>query len=229
MFSNYLQELLQIVYPTICAACNNQLPRSESILCISCQLALPYTNYWQIRQNKIEQKLWGRFEFNRAAALLFFEKQGGVQRMLHSLKYKGKSEIGVYLGEMLAQKLMEGHWPKPDVITFVPLHWKKEKLRGYNQCLFIANGINNVWNVPVVPDVIQRVKASESQTRKNMFDRLENVQDIFELSKPDVVRNKSVLLIDDVLTTGATIEACAATLHQAGGVQLNIATIAFSV
>ncbi len=223
---NYADELLQIVYPAICNACGEQLSRNESIICLKCQTALPQTNYWNVRENKMERHLQGRFSFEYAVALYHFSKEGGVQNLLHELKYKGKTGVGFFLGEMLGEKLAESDLPKPDAIIPLPLFWKKEKQRGYNQSQFFADGISTVLKIPVASKAVKRIRESESQTRKNRFDRIENVEHIFRLKDNHKIENKHILLVDDVLTTGATIEACADTLLKANNVKLSIATIA---
>jgi len=223
---NYANELLQIVYPTICNACGDQLTRSESIICLQCQTSLPQTNYWNIRENKMERHLQGRFPFQSAVALYYFSKEGGVQNLLHELKYKGKTEIGFSLGETLGKKLAESDLAKPDVIVALPLFWKKEKQRGYNQSKYFAEGLSAALQIPVASNAVERIRDSESQTRKNRFDRIENVEHIFQLKENHQMDNKHVLLVDDVLTTGATIEACADALLKANNIKLSLATIA---
>jgi ComF family protein len=174
----------------------------------------------------MERHLHGRFPFEYAVALYYFSKEGGVQNLLHELKYKGKTEIGFHLGEILGKKITESDLVKPDVIIPLPLFWKKEKQRGYNQSQFFAEGLSAELQIPVASNAIKRIRESESQTRKSRFDRIENVEHIFQLKDNHQIDNKHILLVDDVLTTGATIEACADAILQAKNVRLSIATIA---
>ncbi len=174
----------------------------------------------------MERHLQGRFPFQSAVALYYFSKEGGVQNLLHELKYKGKTEIGFFLGETLGKKLAESDLAKPDVIVALPLFWKKEKQRGYNQSKYFAEGLSAALQIPVASNAVERIRDSESQTRKNRFDRIENVEHIFQLKENHQMDNKHVLLVDDVLTTGATIEACADALLKANNIKLSLATIA---
>ncbi len=222
----YTEEFLQLIYPSVCFACGQQLSRSESVICLQCDVALPQTNYWQVRENKMERHLHGRFPFQSAVSLYYFTKDGGVQNLLHELKYRGRTEVGFFLGEKLGQKLAVSELEKPDVIVPLPLYWKKEKQRGYNQSSYFAEGLSSILKASVDINSVERIVATDSQTRKNRFDRIENVEHVFRLHNNHQLENKHVLLVDDVLTTGATIEACANALLQAQNIKISIATIA---
>ncbi len=224
----YLDELVQIVYPRVCVGCSNKLPKTEELICLSCVASLPLTNFWNIRQNKMERQLMGRVNLKYAVALCHFSKDSVVQNLLHELKYKGETDVGVLLGEMLGEKLNDSNLPKADAIVPIPLHWKKQQIRGYNQSDFIAEGLSKKLDIPVLKNVVERVNETASQTRKNLFERIENVSNIFKVCKPESIEDKHILLVDDVMTTGSTLESCAEAIALCQNTRLSIATIAFA-
>ena len=208
-------------------ACGNNLFRNEHIICTSCLFHLPKTNYHLETDNPISQTFWGRTHINTAAACYFFTKAGKVQHLVHQLKYKGKKEVGVFIGELYGKELINAlNFNKTDVIIPVPLHPNKEKKRGYNQSEAFAIGLSSSMNVPIDTTSLIRTFASETQTKKTRFKRWENVKEIFSLQNAEKLKNKNILLVDDVITTGATIEACANLLNTIEGITINIASIA---
>lgn len=223
-----LEELLQIVYPHLCIACGNALPYKQEFICVACLHSLPFTYNWKQHNNSMEMHLWGRLSFNRACSLFYFVKNSGVQNLLHELKYRNQKELGVFLGEMLAEKMQKNMNCNFDFIIPVPLHSEKEKQRGYNQAMLFAMGLAKVFKCKASTTFLLRKHATETQTKKNLFQRLDNVASVFELSNPQLLKDKNVLLVDDVLTTGATIEACATALNKIENLQLSIATIAIA-
>ena len=221
------RDFFSLIYPNNCLACGNNLFRNEHIICTSCLFHLPKTNYHLENDNPISQTFWGRTKINTAAACYFFTKAGKVQHLVHQLKYKGKKEVGIYIGELYGKELMNTQsFGKTDVIIPVPLHPKKEKKRGFNQSEVFAIGLSSSMNVPIDTSSLIRVFASETQTKKTRFKRWENVKEIFSLQDAEKLKNKHILLVDDVITTGATIEACANLLNTIEGVTINIASIA---
>ncbi|MBC8464745.1 MAG: ComF family protein [Bacteroidetes bacterium] len=158
-----------------------------------------------------------------------FQKSGVLQTLMHQLKYGRQQEIGLYFGKELGKALFEQKgFILPDLIVPVPLHWKKEKTRGYNQCQLICEGLSNKLNIPVVSNILFRKVHSESQTKKKRFQRWENVEEIFGINEGSVLIGKHILLIDDIVTTGSTLEACVQTLLQIEGTSISIATIAYA-
>ncbi|MCX6230687.1 MAG: phosphoribosyltransferase family protein [Bacteroidetes bacterium] len=221
------QDFFALIYPNNCMACGNNLFKNEHIICTSCLFHLPKTNYHLTTDNPISQAFWGRTNIDAAAAFYYFTKAGKVQHLVHQLKYKGKKEVGVYIGELYGKELIESsEFSKTEVIIPVPLHPKKEKKRGFNQSEVFASGLSVSMNVPLDTKTLIRTFASETQTRKTRFKRWENVKEIFSLQQAEKLENKHILLVDDVITTGATIEACANLLNTIKGVKINVASIA---
>jgi len=224
---NFFQDFFSLIYPNNCMACGNNLFRNEHLICTACLFHLPKTNYHLEPDNPISQTFWGRTSINTAAACYFFTKAGKVQHLVHQLKYKGKKEVGVFIGEIYGKELIKAPgFERTDVIIPVPLHPSKEKKRGYNQSEVFAIGLSASMDVPIDTKTLIRTYASETQTRKTRFKRWENVKEIFSLQDKEKLKNKHILLVDDVITTGATIEACANLLNTIEGVTINIASIA---
>lgn len=224
---NYLQDFISLFYPNNCVACQNALFRNEHTICTSCLFHLPKTEYHYEKDNPISRIFWGRTEIEIAASYCFFVKAGKVQHLIHQLKYKGKKEIGILIGEIYGKELLKSeYFQNVDVIIPVPLHPKKEKKRGYNQSEMFGIGLSSSMQIPLDKTTLIRTYASETQTKKSRFKRWENVKEIFDLQNADLLENKHILLIDDVITTGATIEACANMLRKIKNVKISIVSIA---
>lgn len=219
--------LSHLLYPRLCEGCSKPLLAEEDILCLNCNVYhLPRTAYHHIPDNETAMRFAGRVPVERATSFAYFTHEGLLQHLLHGLKYDGKKDIGLYLGRQLGYDLQQVSWEKGiDAIIPVPLHADKQVLRGYNQTSLVAEGMSKVLNIPVVEDVLQRVKNTESQTKKTREERIENMQAAFKLQNHEKIIGKHILLIDDVLTTGATLEACAIALMAASHVRISIATI----
>jgi ComF family protein len=222
-------ELLQLLFPNLCNACGQPLVKSEQLICLTCRFDLPYTDFHLYADNLVAKQLWGRMTFEHATAMLYFKKGGRVQQILHSMKYKGRPELGVLLGELLADTILQSNMPwNVDLILPVPLHKKREKLRGYNQSLCIAEGLSAGLHLPVYKNVLVKRSSTSSQTKKGRFSRYENLKSAFSIVDDTEIKGKHILLVDDVITTGATIEACASALNLAGIATLSIAAIAYT-
>lgn len=197
-----------MVYPNLCQGCTIPLVGAENVLCTTCLFNLPETNYHLTQNNPIEQTFWGRVPVERAFSFLYFKQKGIVQNLLHGLKYKNKPEVGEYMGKIYGAKLKQAGFTF-DYIVPVPLHKNKQRIRGYNQSECFAIGLCQALQIKYVPAILVRKKATATQTKKARFDRWQNVETVFSINKAEVIKNKKVLLVDDVITTGATIEACA--------------------
>ncbi len=201
----------------------------ERNLCTNCLYDLPYTDFHLFSDNKVAKQLWGRLPVSGVMAMLFFKKGSHVQTMIHRLKYNGKMELGFQLGQMLGARLLQSSLYKEiDLIIPVPLHKRRERVRGYNQSKCIADGVGEALGIQVLSGVLTKLKATDSQTRKGRFSRYENLKSVFQITDSSVLMNRHVLLIDDVITTGATLESCGLVLHGAGISRLSIAAVAFA-
>lgn len=226
MPSSYPRNILDLFYPTACAGCDNTLMAGEAVICLSCQLDMPYAQMEDMVHNVMEMRLMGRFPFEAACSLLFFLKEGKVQRMMHELKYMGNTEVGEMLGAQLAKRLRASErYAGVDLVVPVPIHPRKRQKRGYNQAEIIARGMEEQGFV-LRPHALKRLHNNASQTRKSMKERFDNVQQVFALDDTEGLAGQRILLLDDVLTTGATLEASAQQLLQLPGVSIYVATIA---
>lgn len=222
-------DLVALLYPNLCLACSENPPTPSEVICLSCQLKLPKTNFHLEKENPFTERFWGRMPLESGAALYHFVKGGRVQELLHQLKYEGKPEVGIKLGEWYGRHLLESPFFKTvDVIVPVPLHPRKERLRGYNQAAMLAQGIAETMQKPWLKDGLVRQVFTETQTQKSRAERLENVSEVFAVGNPKKLAGKHVLLVDDVMTTGATMEACGMKILAVPGTKLSMATIAIA-
>lgn len=222
----WLNNIKTLLFPKNCAACNLNLAHGEDMICISCLYKLPRTYYHRLKHNPVSQKFEGRLPVRAAFSFLFFHKGNLSQILLHQLKYKGRQDFGERLGALFAKDLTEDGYTAPDVLIPLPLHPARLAWRGYNQCDSIARGIQKYLNIEIGYEIVKRVVANPTQTRKTRYDRWLNVKHIFEVTHPENIRGKHVLLLDDVITTGATLEACGDSILRAGAREISIATIA---
>lgn len=221
------QDLLGIFFPKLCIGCNRTLLRNEDYICSSCNYHLPVTNYHLQKNNPLEKAFWGRVKIEKAFSFLFFKKGNITQHLLHELKYKGNKELGNYLGSIYGEKLQQCIGDIDSIVS-IPLHKSKLKKRGYNQTDFFATGLSSQLKIENLSEYIYKKKANETQTKKNRYERWENVENIFAIKDVTVFKNKHVLLVDDVITTGATIEACSNVLSDAADCKISIASIAIT-
>lgn len=222
-----LSDFVDMLFPRTCLTCKGLLEKNEELICTLCRYELPKTDFHLEVDNPLARKFWGRVPVKYAFAYLRFVKTGKVQTLLHHLKYYGKQEIGELLGKWYGNELRKKEFEKEfDLILPVPLHPSKQKKRGYNQCDSIAKGLAEGLQIDWDSTTLVRKEANISQTRKDRVERWENVASIFDVSNPQKIENKHILLIDDVITTGATLEACCAPLQQAGCKSLSIAGLA---
>ncbi|NCC98534.1 MAG: ComF family protein [Bacteroidia bacterium] len=225
----YLLDLLRLVYPELCLVCGGYLVEGEKCICLECIHKLPKTGYHLICDNMAEQLLWGRVKIEYGTALCRFQKGNSVQKVLHQLKYKGEKELGIILGQSFGYEIQGSNISKVDAIIPVPLHPDKLKKRGYNQSEQIAIGLSEVLNIPIINDLLYRKLANSTQTKKNVYERWENSQNIFDIKENRLsLCGKHILLVDDVITTGATIEACTEVLQQINGLRVSFAALAIA-
>ena len=223
----WLEACLSLFSPRCCVVCGQPLAKGEEEICMVCNMHLPRTNYHLQKDNPVEQLFWGKLPLVRATSYFFYRKGSDYRFILHRLKYGGRKEIGKTMGEYMAAELMpSGFFEDVDLIVPVPLHKKRQSARGYNQSEWIARGITAVTGIPTDCKVVVRRKNSETQTRKSVFERWENVEGIFELSSSSGLQGKHVLVVDDVLTTGSTIASCCSALMRAEGVRISVLTLA---
>jgi ComF family protein len=225
-----IDDFISLIFPKICACCGNSLWKHEEIICTYCDFHLPRTNFHLERENPATRTFWGRARIESATAYCYFNKGNNVQRLVHLLKYNGRKDIGIYLGEKHGHLLKYSPlFSTVEMILPVPLHKKKLMHRGYNQSEQYAIGLGKVMQVPVNPYVLCRTKFTETQTRKSRFKRWQNVSEMFALKDPLLFEGKHVLLVDDVITTGATLESCILMLSAIPGIRISIAAIAVTV
>lgn len=226
LFRKLISDFTGLFYPRLCASCNEALVKNEVLFCTSCRLDLPRTNYHTDPDNEIARIFWGRVSVVHASAHFYFQKGGRIQTLLHKLKYKSQQHIGIELGKMIGRDLKNSSFNQIDTIIPVPLHKSKKRRRGYNQSECIAIGISEIMGKPLDTKTLQRAIANPTQTKKHRYERWSNVEGIFTLVRPENIANKHILLVDDVITTGATLEASALTLLQAENVKVSIITAA---
>jgi len=224
---SWLYDLCWLVFPEVCMACNKALNTGEKCICTSCRFRLPKTNYHHDHENPVVKQFWGKVPVHSAAAYYHFSKGEKVQRLIHALKYKGKQEVGIFVGELYGQELKSSHlFEGISLVVPVPLHPAKLRTRGYNQSDCFAEGLSIAMEIPFDPNGLKRLKKTETQTRKHRFDRYRNVDQVFTAGDPDKLSGKKILLVDDVVTTGSTLIACAEALLEVPGTQVSIVAIA---
>ncbi len=229
MLRPLLADLAALFFPRLCLACRESLAAGEAHLCTSCRIELPYTDYHLLppAQNPLARRFWGKLPVQHTLSYLHFLRHGRVQKLLHQLKYQGQSQVGSALGQLYGAELAAaGLGSEFDLLVPVPLHRRKLARRGYNQAAAFAQGLATALRCPSAAHALRRTEHTASQTRKGRVERWQNVATVFEVAEPAEVTGRRILLVDDVLTTGATLEACGAALLAAGAHTVSIATIA---
>jgi ComF family protein len=229
LLRTYLADFVSLLFPELCMACEASLVAGEHILCSDCRFNLPFTNFHQQPDNIVARQFWGKLNVEAAYALYYFQKGGKVQHLMHNFKYNGMQQIGNLLGNIAGGQLLNNPVLKTiDVIIPVPLHKKRLRERGYNQSKCFADGLAEKLNAVVDDENLIRTVATKTQTHKSRFARFENMQHVFEVKNPQLLEGKHVLLVDDIVTTGSTLEACGVELLKVPGLRLSIATIAYA-
>ena len=221
--------LMHLLYPNLCVGCQADLPAESDCFCLGCRRQLQVTNMHTEIENAFTERFWGQIPLARGAAMYAFQRRSPIQRALHQLKYKNQPDVGVRIGRRFGYMLARaGTFQSVQAIIPVPLHPEKERQRGYNQSAMFAQGLAEVLALPVLVNCLVRRHLASSQTRKKRMERFDNVREGFTLQGPERIQGKHLLLVDDVLTTGATLEACGRVLLEAPGVRLSMATIAIA-
>ena len=225
-FKEINDSLLRFIFPHVCDGCGSDLLNVESRLCLHCLDAMPETNFERHASNPIEKMFWGRLSLVNAAATFYFTKESLMQNLMHQFKYKNNKDLGLQLGRLMGIALKESkRFENIDALVPLPLFPFKEKKRGYNQATVLCEGIAEILFLPILKDVITRPQHTETQTKKGRIERWKNIEGKFELVKKEAINNKHILLIDDVVTTGATLEACGSELLKTQNTKLSIATL----
>ncbi|ANI88059.1 hypothetical protein A9P82_01210 [Arachidicoccus ginsenosidimutans] len=223
------RDLLDMIYPRYCVGCDALL-ENEEVLCVECMDELPYTDFFQTDDNPVKEIFFGRIKVEHAGSLLFYEKDSLVQRLIFDLKYKSNKNAGTLLGALLANNLRHLDWLKEiDMILPLPLHKKREQQRGYNQAIIIGEQLSEELEIPMNTKVLERTVHTETQTHKTRELRWQSMQHIFKTKDNNILQGKHVLLIDDVLTTGATLEVCGSEILKVQDTKLSIATAAYAI
>jgi ComF family protein len=227
---NYLNAFLHLLYPQICFGCGTDQVEKNMPLCNQCIQDLPTTDFFSINENSVEKIFWGRVPVQSAGALLFFTKDSLVQTLITQLKYHHNKKVGILFGQLMGEAIAaDKKFEQIDLLFPIPILHSKMNNRGYNQSQVIAMGIQQVWNRPIVDDVLIKRSWSNSQTKKDRKARLQQVPDLFFLQNPACIKDKHLLLVDDVLTTGATLEAAIETLMAGSPASVSIAVAAYTL
>jgi ComF family protein len=223
----WFKHFLDIIYPRTCEACGESLLGGENLICMNCMIDLPRTNSHIQRLDKVSNRFWGKIPVTDTITFMKFSKKGKVQKLLHELKYRNKPEVGMYLGKIYGVDLKAvGFDKKVDLIIGVPLHPTKLIQRGYNQADCIAEGLSEALEVPFETNAVKRLIHTDTQTKKSRIERFQNVENIFEVIDAEKIKNKRIAIVDDVLTTGSTLESLGITLLNAEAKEISIVTIA---
>ncbi len=222
-----LTALLDFISPRACRICGKRLSKAEEEICTVCNRHLPRTVYASVPyDNNMAKRFWGRFNIERAAALFFYESHNSPSRLIHELKYHGKEELGVWLGRITAEEFSShGFFDGIEMIVPVPITWRRRWKRGYNQSDAIARGVSEVTGIPVNTKALKRTDFSKSQTQLSASERMGNVENAFCIRKGKGIEGKHILLIDDIVTTGATVSECGKQLEKAGAEKISVLSI----
>ncbi len=224
---NIFNNTLHLFYPHLCTGCGSDLLQQDNLLCLHCINNLPHTNFAQHNNNPVEKIFWGRIPITAAHSEFYFAKEFLIQQLIHQLKYKNNAAIGFYLGQLMGKTLSASNrFNNIDYLIPLPLYPDKEHKRGYNQAAIICNGMSDVMSIPVLNGNVIRQKFTETQTRKHRTERWENVEGSFKIKNAETLKGKNILLVDDVITTGATLEACGSVVLQTEVAKLYIAALA---
>jgi len=225
-FSYYIESLTGLFYPRICPACKDLLNINEQVLCVRCVNEFPYTNFHLDAENEVAKLFWGRVMVENATSFFYFKKGSRYQHIIHEIKYHNQKHLGKAMGKWFGHELKNTPFSFADIIIPVPLHYSKLKKRGYNQSELIAYGLSEAMNIPVESNAVIRAVNTDTQTRKSKYERWINVEGIFQVISANKIEGKHVLLVDDVVTTGSTLEACASAILTVENTKVSVLTLA---
>ncbi len=226
----WANDFLHLIFPHTCTGCGSDILNEEQQLCLHCHADMPSTHFFNQPGNPVEKNFYGRLPLRNAAAGYFFTKESLLQHLIIQLKYRGNKQIGVYLGQLLGKAIMQSErFNNVDVLVPLPLNPRRLQRRGYNQATELCNGISQSWNRPVLDDVVVRKVYTETQTHMGRINRWQNMDGVFEVTDTNTLSGKHILLVDDVVTTGATLEACGSEILKVPGTTLSIATLAYTL
>lgn len=228
--NSLLRQLADMLAPRACAACGHRLADGEETFCTRCSIHLPRTGFAALpTDNEMARLFWARLPIERAAALFYYHPHSPVARMVYDLKYRGQTDTGRQMGRMAAREMTaDGFFEGIDLIVPLPLASRRERERGYNQSALIARGVADITGLPVVCDIVRRVRDTVSQTTLDHTGRADNMESAFSLVKPEAVAGRHVLIIDDIVTTGATATACGKAIAEAGNVRISVLAMGYS-
>lgn len=228
-FMRWVEAAKALFFPRLCAACGCPLIVGSDVLCVACTINLPRTGFQSVLDNDAEKLFWGKVHIEHVVPFFYYRKGSDFSVVMHKLKYESRKDIGIALGRMVMSELKDSVLMSDiDCIVPLPLHHKRQKYRGYNQSEMIAMGVSEISGLPICVDGLERCKETESQTRKSVYERWGNVEGVFILKKPELFSGKHILLIDDVLTTGATCAACATAILAVKETKVSILTLAIA-
>jgi len=225
-FAKALSGFTGLIFPQLCVVCGTNLFQHEKVICTGCRYELPLTRIGDVTNNPVAELFWGRVPVKYSTSYFYYMRDSKYQNIIHHLKYNGRQNIGLEFGRIFGSELTGTPMSSPDVIVPVPLHPKKLRKRGFNQSEIIARGMAESMGKKVMPGALERIRYTESQTNRSRYERWENVEGIFRTRKPRLLEGKHILLVDDVVTTGSTLEACASELLKLKGTTVSVATLA---
>jgi ComF family protein len=227
--SQITDSFLHLVFPHVCEGCGNDVLDQKDALCLKCLSDLPKTNYQYFYNNPVEKIFWGRLDIKHAASQFYFTKESLMQHIMHQIKYRSNKTLGVFMGRSMGTAIVEtNRFNNIEALVPLPLFPSKEKKRGYNQAALLCEGMSEIMKIPVYKNVVKRSVHTETQTHKNRVERWQNMEGNFYLENPSEISGKQVLLVDDVVTTGASLEACGQELLKIPGLELSIYTLCYA-
>ena len=227
---SFWSRLIDIIAPRACVICGNRLAIAENTICTVCNMHIPRTQFFKDPYNNEMAKLfWGQIPIEKGVALFYYEGHSQVSNIIYTLKYGNQPDIGVKMGRIVAKEYYGNDFFNDiDMIIPIPLAKKRLRKRGYNQSMEIAKGVNEITDIPIAGNIVSRQAFVGSQTDKDRWGRMKNVEGVFHLDTPEKIRGKHLLIIDDVVTTGATVISCAKELTKAGNVKISVLSLGFA-